>query len=100
MRECVDINGFPCRTLLPLLSLSLSPPPSPSISLSLCVQVATETNIDTLPSVEASSEEILPYCKQDGFYVNGANFHPKSKFYFDSSLPEELELQQTVRQYK
>ena len=41
--------------------------------------------------------EILPQRRNDGIVVNGANFHPKSKFYFDSSLPEELELQQIVR---
>lgn len=71
-------------------------PPSPS--LSTCVQVAIKANTDTLPFVEASTGEIPPHRENDGFVVLGANFHPKTKFYFDSSLPEELELQQTVRQ--
>lgn len=44
--------------------------------------------------------EIPPHRENSGFFVFGANFHPKSKLIFDSSLPEELGLKQTVRQQK
>ena len=44
--------------------------------------------------------EIPPRRDDRGFFVHGANFHPKSLFIFDSSLTEELVLKKTVRQQK
>lgn len=46
--------------------------------------------------MKASSQDLYMYLTNYGILLKGTNFNLKPKFYFDSLVPEELELQQKV----